>query len=101
MSAHLYSLFRKGSQELFDTERLLARYPRLDEQELSRLLEIFPALSLIDRAVISADTQLSEKLADFHRDHRRELEAPNSFLLLLLLLLIVAASSVVGWVFGR
>lgn len=100
MAGQLYSLLRNSSQTLFDTEQLLARYPRLDERELAHLIKIFPALSLIDRALITADAQLSDKLASFYRDHGCELEGPSTFLFLFLTLLIVAASFVVGWVFS-
>ena len=100
MAARYYSRLRGSSQSTLDVEMLLARYPRLDAQELAHLIESFPALPLIDKAVITADEQLSEKLAVFYRDHRRELEAPIAFLFVSLILPIIAASAALWWLFG-
>lgn len=100
MSAQFYSAFRDHSQRSFDTERLLVRYPKLDDQELARLIENFPSLSLVDRAVMAGDTQLSDQLALFYHDHRRSLEMPLIPLLLLLILPLFAASAVLLWLFN-
>lgn len=101
MATRIYSRLRNRSQMTFDVEMLLARYPRLDEQELARLIETFPLLPLIDRAVITADEQLSGKLAAFYRDHRRELEVPIAFLFVSLILPIITASAALWWFLGR
>jgi len=58
------------------------------------------ALPLIDKAVITADEQLSERLAALYRDHRRELEAPIAFLFVSLILPIIAASATLWWLLG-
>ena len=100
MAAQYYSRLRGAAQKTLDVEMLLARYPRLDAQELAHLIETFPALPLIDKAVITADEQLSERLAAFYRDHRRDLEAPIAFLFVSLILPIIAASAALWWLLG-
>jgi len=100
MATQSYVRLREGSQRTLEVEMLLARYPRLDAQELARLIEAFPALPLIDKAVITADEQLSERLAALYRDHRRELEAPIAFLFVSLILPIIAASATLWWLLG-
>jgi hypothetical protein len=99
MSAQFYSAFRNDAQRSFDTEQLLVRYPRLDERELARLIENFPSLSPVDRAVMAADAQLSDQLALFYHDHRRALEMPLTPLLLLLIVPLITASAVLLWLF--
>lgn len=93
MAAQYYSRLRGAAQKTLDVEMLLARYPRLDEQGLAHLIETFPSLPLIDKAVIIADEQLSERVAALYRDHRRELEAPIVFLFVS----IIATSAALWW----
>src|SRR3546814_9177884 len=80
MATRIYSRLRNRSQMTLDVEMLLARYPRLDERELARLIETFPLLLLFDRAVITADETLSDNPAAFYRVHHRELAVPIAFL---------------------
>lgn len=97
MTAQLYSWMQESSKKLFDTEKLLSRYPRLETHELSRLIETLPALSLVDRAVLTTDDQFTEKLAHFYRDHHRAIEAPMASLLMFALLPLLAASIILWW----
>jgi hypothetical protein len=100
MTIKSHSRTRASSQRTQEVERLLARYPKLDAPELARLIRLFPGLPLIDRAVITADAQLSERLAAFYRDHRRELEAPIAALFLFLVLPVSVASAALWWFLG-
>lgn len=97
MTTQFYSWMQESSRKLFDTEALLTRYPRLESHELSRLIETLPALSSIDRAVLTADDQFSEKLSHFYRDHHRMIEAPMLSLLMFALLPLLAASVRLWW----
>ena len=100
MATETYSHLRGASQRTQETENLLARYPRLSEQELARLIEIFPDLPPIDKAVITADDRLSGNLAAFYRDHGDKLCPSLAALSLLLFLPITAAAAALWWLFG-
>lgn len=100
MAVQTYSRLRGASPKTHQAERLLARYPRIDAQELAWLIDTFPVLPLIDKAVMTADEQLSDKLAAFYRDHGGKLNAPIAALFLSLLLPIVAASAALWWFLG-
>jgi hypothetical protein len=100
MAVQTYSRLRGASNRTHEAENLLARYPRLDEQELAWLVETFPALPLIDKAVMTADEHLSDKLAAFYRDHGDKLNAPIAALFLSLLLPIIAAGAALWWFLG-
>src|SRR3546814_16139508 len=80
MVTRTYFHIRGASQRTQEAERLLARYPRLDEADLARLVETFPAVPLIDQAVMSADAHLSDKLAAVCRAHGSRLITPVSAL---------------------
>ncbi|SKB73195.1 hypothetical protein SAMN06295937_101585 [Sphingopyxis flava] len=83
-----------------EAERLLARYPQLDAFELARLVAIFPDLPLIDKAVMTADEALSDKLAAFYRDHGDRLSVSSGLLSLLLVLPVAAAGAALWWLIG-
>lgn len=90
--------WRPRSPQLQEIERSLDRYPDLDEQELAALIRQFRSLSLVDKAVITADERLSGKLALFYRDHQPDLQAPVAGFVLYILL--PAALAVAGaWLF--
>src|SRR3546814_17474850 len=92
MATQTYSRIRGASQQTQEAERLLARYPRLAPSELARLIEIFPTVLLIDKAIIIADDQLSKHLAAFHHDHGEKPTVSSAALWLFLILPIVTAS---------
>lgn len=100
MATQTYSRLRRASQRTQKAERLLACYPRLEEQELAWLIDIVPTLPLIDRAVMTADERLSTKLAAFYRDHGDKLQVPIAALSLFLLFPVTAASAVLWWFLG-
>lgn len=81
-------------------EGLLARYPDLSNRELTDLIDIFPALPIVDRGLITADARLSDKLAAFYRDHGSQLKAPVAALISLLALPIIAAAGTLWWLLG-
>ena len=79
-----YDRVRPRSEATLRVEALLGRYPKLSAQELAELIRLFPNLDLLDQALMSSDDRLSEKLADFHRNHGKELEAgPGGWVLML------------------
>ncbi|MBB5707016.1 hypothetical protein [Sphingopyxis panaciterrulae] len=100
MATRTYFHIRGASQRTQEAERLLARYPRLDEADLARLVETFPAVPLIDKAVMSADAHLSDKLAAFCHDHGSRLNTPVAALSLSLLLPLVGALAALWWFLG-
>jgi len=100
MATQSYSRIRNASQKTQEAEHLLARYPRLDQPELARLIEIFPTVPLIDKAIMTADDRLSENLAAFHCDHGDKLNVPSTMLSLVLILPIIAASAALWWLLG-
>lgn len=87
---------RPAAQILREVEALLVRYPNLDADERARLLPMFRSLSLLDKAVIMADEQMSERLDDFYRDHRDELSVPYARVGL-----VVAGAIVIGIIFSN
>lgn len=74
---------------------LIRRYPRISDQELERLLSIFPRLPRVHVALMSSDDELASRIEAFRTDHRRRLRTPPAHLAALLspvfLLLIVLA----------
>lgn len=64
-----YDRLKPRSETALRVETLLARYPDLGEQELAELINLFPRVSLLDQGLMTADDSLSDRLADFHRDH--------------------------------
>jgi len=87
---------RPAAQILREVEALLARYPDLHPDERARLLPMFRSLSLLDKAVIMADAQMSERLDDFYRDHCHELSAPYARIGF-----VLAAAIVIGIIFSN
>ena len=90
--------WRPRSPTVQKVERSLDRYPDLGEQELAALARQFRSLSLVDKAVITADERLSRKLALFYRDHQSDLQAPVAGFVLYIFLpaaLVVAGA----WLF--
>lgn len=79
-------------------ETLLSRYPDLREQELAELIELFPFLPMLDLSLMTADDQLSEKLAEFQRDHGKQLKAPVSSLILFLAFPALVVIGSLWWV---
>lgn len=79
-------------------ESLLDRYPDLNRQQLAELINLFPALSLIDRSLMTADHSLAEKLAAFHRDHAGRLKPPTIELIGFLAFPVIASIIALWWV---
>jgi hypothetical protein len=100
MATRSHPAVRRACRKTQEAERLLARYPRLDSFELARLVAIFPDLPLIDKAVMTADDALSDKLAAFYRDHGDELSVSSRLLSLLLILPVAAAGAALWWLIG-
>jgi hypothetical protein len=55
-------------------EDLLGRYPNLSEQELAELINLFPSVDMVARAVIAADDRLGDKVVDLYREHGEKLD---------------------------
>jgi hypothetical protein len=52
------------------TAELIGRYPALSRSELDRLVGLFPKLSALDMALMTADAELSPRLEAFCMTHR-------------------------------
>ena len=100
MATRSHPPIRGACRKTQEAERLLARYPYLHPFELARLVAIFPELPLIDKAVMTADDALSEKLAAFYRDHGDKLSVSSRILSLVLILPVAAAGAALWWLIG-
>ena len=67
-----------------EAARLIQRYPRLGDQELERLIEIFPRVSIVEVALMICDDDLAGKLDAFQREHGHKLRNPLSHILIFL-----------------
>lgn len=99
MASQLYAHTRRHSDEAFEIETLLLRYPDLDMRELETLIELFPRLPMIDLALMTADDRLSDPLAAFHRDHGDKFYTPMR-VLVALLAGPLAAAAILWWLMG-
>jgi hypothetical protein len=72
-------------------ETLISRYPNLSEGELAEIISLFPSLPILDRAIMTADNNLSGKLAAFEQDHHKAFKAPLSSLILFMAVPVVVA----------
>lgn len=99
MASQLYAHTRRHSDEAFEIETLLLRYPDLDMRELETLIELFPRLSMIDVALMTVDDRLSDPLAAFHRDHGDKFYTPMR-VLMALLAGPLAAAAILWWLMG-
>ncbi len=97
-SRQYYSRSRQPSATALRVETLLSRYPDLREQELAELIDLFPFLPMLDLGLMTADDQLSEKLAEFQRDHGKKLKAPISGLMLFLAFPAMVVIGTLWWV---
>ena len=69
-----YSRARPRSETALRVEDLLGRYPNLSEQELAELINLFPNVNMVARAVMTADERLGEKVVDLYRNHGTKLD---------------------------
>lgn len=77
---------RPRSRTALQIESMLKRYPRLEEAELERLIELFVYLPVLDQALLTTNDHIAPKLAVFLQDHERRLKAPRARLLTILAL---------------
>ena len=88
------------SEAALRVEHLLGRYPDLAEQELTELIQRFPHLDMISRAMMAADDRLGRNLQDFYRAHvgKLDLVVPprTSFFALAVLCVILVFWLVLG-----
>lgn len=83
-------------------ERLLARYPDLNERELQTLIEIFPKLPILDVGLMTSNPELAARIEAFRTDHRDKLKAPASALIVFVascVLVPAAIAAVMVWWF--
>ena len=86
---------RPRSAMATEVEALVLRYPHLRQEELDRLVEVYPQLAILDMALMTADEALAPKLDDFVRENRRRLRPPLSHLLWLAALPAAAIAAAV------
>lgn len=92
-----YDRERPRSEATLRVEALLGRYPKLSEQELAELIDLFPRLGLLDQALMSSDDRLAGKLRDFHRNYRKEMKAETGGLLILFAFPTLIAIGLLWW----
>ena len=78
-----------------EVEALVMRYPHLREEEMDRLVEIYPQLAMLDMALMTSDEALAPKLDAFVRENGRRLRRPMSHLLWLATLPAAAIAAAV------
>lgn len=93
-----YDRLGARSDIALSVENLLNRYPDLDKRELDELIALLPALSLVDKALMTADDRLSEKLAELHHAHGRRMRAPVYELVGFLAFPVLAAVFALAWI---
>lgn len=91
MASQLYVRSRHNSDDALEIQHLILCYPEITPRDLRRLILLFPRLSLMDYALMTADDRLSEPLASFHRDHGDKFYLPTRVLLAFLASASVAA----------
>ena len=69
-----YDRSRPRSDTARRVEELLGRYPNMSEQELAELINLFPNVNMVARAVMTADERLGEKVVELYRDHGTKLD---------------------------
>jgi len=72
---------RPRSGKAAEVEALLLRYPHLREDELDRLIQVYPQLAMLDVALLTTDEALAPKLDAFVRENSRSLRPPLSHVL--------------------
>ena len=87
-----YTRARPRSETTLRVDALLDRYPNLSEQELAELINLFPTLSILDQALMTADSGLAGKLTAFDRDHGKKLKTPLSSLIAFLAVPVIFAA---------
>jgi hypothetical protein len=70
-----YARARPRSEDAMRVEALLGRYSNLSEQELAELINLFPKVDMVARALIAADDRLGDKVVNLYRDHGEQLDA--------------------------
>lgn len=59
-----------------DASELIARYPQLSENELTRLINLYREMPALDAALMISDEALGPKLDRFVKDHRKRIRTP-------------------------
>lgn len=98
MTTNILPAVRRPSQLAARSEALLMRYPRISEDELAQLIDIFPYVPALDRGLMSADARLSDKLTAFHRDHGGKMKAPEAALIAALAFPFIMAAGLLWWI---
>jgi hypothetical protein len=97
MAIQTYARSRSPSEMAVKAEALLSRYPNLSEEELEDLIDMFPALGILDVGLITADDRLSGQLEAFYRDHGKKLKIPVSSWVAFLAIPAILALGVLWW----
>lgn len=98
MTTQTFSPSRPPSELTLKAEALLVRYPKLDERDLHKLIDIFPRLRVLDVGMMTADDLLAEKLEAFQKDHGSKLKVPMASVLGFLAFPILVMLTVLWWV---
>jgi hypothetical protein len=67
-----------------EAERLVQKYPNITDEEIDRLVAIFPKLPVLDVGLMTSDDSLASRLEAFHREHGRRIRMPLPHQLLFL-----------------
>ena len=97
MATTTFDHARPPSEMATKAQSLLRRYPKLSEQELATLIDIFPRLEILEVGLMVVDDGLAERLAAFRSDHGAKFELPTTVLLAGISLAAIIVLAVLLW----
>jgi hypothetical protein len=81
-----------------EIEELLAKYPNLNDEENSKILEFLTNAPGLETALLTCNEDIRSQLESFKADHRSELGfGPKEYLLLACILISIAITVYLSW----
>ena len=71
---------RAASPIVEEVHDLVSRFPHLSEEELNRLIDLYPRLPILEAGLLTADEHLAPKLDAFCEQHGHRIRMPLSHL---------------------
>ena len=76
---------------------LLRRYPRLDQDEIERMIAIYPKLTILEVGLLSSDDRLGESFREFNRAHPEGQSWKHHLMFVLVMLGSMALVGLLVW----